>query len=159
MASDGRFSGSERHSSADRADIDAGLIESASLAGTIFEDANGNGRRDPGEDAAPCGNVQLQAAGPDGVIGTTDDPAPLAQQPADDGTFHFTGLIAGAYRLSSGCTSPVDVAVLAGALLRDVDLAVSAVVSPAIVEPAAVEPARRDWALPISGSNPIVLVA
>ncbi len=84
----------------------------ASISGTVVEGINGNGLADASE--VPIGGVTitLYYAGPDGIFGTTDDVGedgepgtgddpfePLTTETAADGTYTFTGLVPGNYRV------------------------------------------------------------
>ncbi len=64
-----------------------------SLAGTVYYDANGDGRNDSGD--SPLGGVTLTLTGPD-VNGHT---VTLTATTASDGTYSFGGLAAGPYQL------------------------------------------------------------
>ncbi|QEL14097.1 DUF11 domain-containing protein [Limnoglobus roseus] len=56
-----------------RSDVDFGYKGAATVGDSIFVDQNGNGVQDPTEPGVPGATVNLQWAGPDGVLGTADD--------------------------------------------------------------------------------------
>ena len=56
----------------ERTDVDFGFRGSATVGDTVFNDANGNDKADPGE-GMPGVKVTVTLAGPDGTVGTSDD--------------------------------------------------------------------------------------
>ncbi|HET9795657.1 MAG TPA: SdrD B-like domain-containing protein [Thermoanaerobaculia bacterium] len=64
-------------------------LATGAITGTKFDDANGNGVRDPGEGG--LAGVTIQISGPSGTSSTTTD---------SGGNFSFTGLAPGTYILS-----------------------------------------------------------
>jgi len=77
--------------------LDAGLIQPAGLGDFVFEDINGNGIQDDGEAGVEGVLVKLQ--NPDGspVIGA--DGNPTTTTTAADGSYSFTGLNPGEYKV------------------------------------------------------------
>lgn len=69
------------------------LVAPASISGTKFLDANGNGARDPGETGTPGVTIRLQGTTPGTATG-------VQTVTAADGSFTFTGLVAGTYVVS-----------------------------------------------------------
>jgi serine-aspartate repeat-containing protein C/D/E len=69
------------------------LVQPASISGTKFLDANGNGVRDPGETGTGGVTIRLQGTTPGTGTG-------VQTVTAADGSFTFTGLAAGAYVVS-----------------------------------------------------------
>ncbi len=68
------------------------------ISGHVFDDLDGNGRLDPGEPDLGGVVVQLSGAGPDGVLGTSDD-VPIASVTTSS-PYEFTNLLAGIYRVA-----------------------------------------------------------
>ncbi len=65
----------------------------------VWVDTNGNGIQDPGESGLGGVTVALRNAGLDGIFGTGDDTT-TSTTTAADGSYIFTGLTPGAYRVS-----------------------------------------------------------
>ncbi len=71
-----------------------------SIAGTVFNDANGDGLRDPTEAGVAAVTVKLIAAGPDGVLGTADDVVAGTITTNANGVYSFVSQPAGAYTVT-----------------------------------------------------------
>ena len=83
-----------------RSDIDAGLIGSDannSIGNHAWNDANHNGIADIGEANAAGITVELIGAGPDGLIGTSDDVTLQSTATDANGDYHFDHLPDGIY--------------------------------------------------------------
>ncbi|MCU0703499.1 MAG: Cna B-type domain-containing protein, partial [Fimbriiglobus sp.] len=74
-----------------RTDIDFGYRGAAALGDRVWLDQNRNGGQDPGEAGIPGAVVQLELAGRDGVLGTTDD-LRFTATTAANGVYNFAGL-------------------------------------------------------------------
>jgi hypothetical protein len=74
---------------------DAGLVAPSSISGTLFNDVNGDGVRQPGESGLPAWQVFLDING----NGQLDSGEP-AKTSDSSGSYSFTGLPPGLYRLS-----------------------------------------------------------
>ncbi|MEM9089701.1 MAG: NF038122 family metalloprotease, partial [Cyanobacteria bacterium P01_F01_bin.53] len=74
-------------------------LNTALLGNQVFEDANGNGRRDRGEIGIAGVQVTLQGAGGDGQFGTTDDITRTAVT-NPNGKYRFKELAAGDYQVT-----------------------------------------------------------
>lgn len=82
----------------------------AALGGSVYVDRNGNGSFDAGDagsvNSSPNGGLQgvtltLAGAGPDGIFGSGDDPAPVTVLTDANGAYQFTGLVVGQkYRIT-----------------------------------------------------------
>ncbi len=82
-----------------RADLDFGYREVlATVSGTVVKDANGNGIAENGEAPVEGVTVVLIYAGPDNIIGTSDD-VEVTTQTAADGTYSFSGVVPGVYQV------------------------------------------------------------
>ncbi|NET06715.1 MAG: hypothetical protein F6K16_18825, partial [Symploca sp. SIO2B6] len=77
--------------------LDAGLIQPAGLGDFVFEDSNGNGIQDAGESGVDGVLVKLQ--NPDGSAVTDGDGNPITTTTAADGSYSFTGLTPGEYKV------------------------------------------------------------
>lgn len=71
--------------------------QQSSVSGTVFNDLNGNGVRDAGEPGIPGVAVTLDAAGPDGVVGSADDVPAGATVTDGAGGYSFASVAPGAY--------------------------------------------------------------
>ena len=84
-------------------------VVAATVAGTVYNDLNGNGIQDPGESGIGGVTVDLFAPGADGLLGSPDDALVATTTTAGDGSYTFTGLAAGSYLVTetdlSGYTS------------------------------------------------------
>ena len=108
------------------AGVDFGLFHLMEVAGTVFEDTNGDGVRQPGEPGLP-GRVILLDRGPDG---TTDATATTDA----NGDYRFTGLTLGTYRIREAgvagwvatTADPADVVAQSGANVTGLDFGVFA---------------------------------
>lgn len=99
----------------------------------MWHDLDGNGERDAGEPGLAGVTVVLTAAGSDGHFGTVDDVPFPAQTTAANGTYAFTALRRGTYRVEVEATTlpagsvlttdnvPLTVALDAGAIFADAD--------------------------------------
>ncbi|MEL1265734.1 SdrD B-like domain-containing protein [Pseudoxanthomonas putridarboris] len=76
----------------------------AGISGSVYVDRNGNGDFDAGDagttNSRPNGGLQgvtvtLTGAGPDGIFGNGDDPAPVVVQTDADGAYQFVDLVVG----------------------------------------------------------------
>ena len=72
-------------------DLNAGLVQSATLGGVFFHDANDNGLMDEGETGFTDGSVRLVSD--DGEIDIT-------QSVASDGSYYFSGVVPTTYTLT-----------------------------------------------------------
>lgn len=78
--------------------IDFGYHQpTASISGRVWLDADGDGVREAGEAGLTGPAVELFEAGADHVRGTADDRSVSVQAVAGDGTYTFSGLVAGEY--------------------------------------------------------------
>ena len=89
----------------------------------MFDDDDGDGTRDDGEDGVADVRLRLQAAGPDGEVGTGDDTT-LADRVTDGlGAYVFDRLAAGTYRVDvNTATVPVGAVLTTGNEPLDVTL-------------------------------------
>lgn len=87
------------------------LIDPGTIAGSVFEDLNGNGIRDSGEPAISGVKVRLTG----GAVSTS------AVTPAD-GSYHFNGLLPGDYDVKVAKSTLPDGVMATGAGSRAVDL-------------------------------------
>jgi uncharacterized repeat protein (TIGR01451 family) len=69
------------------------------ITGVVYKDMNGNLNRDPTEGGISGVLVRLYTPGPDGVLGSLDDVLVGATSTIDDGTFLFSGVTSGTYRV------------------------------------------------------------
>ncbi len=79
--------------------VDFGFGSGASVSGVVFEDADADGRVDPGDEGLAAVKVVLRSAGDDEVLGTGDD-AFASVWTVADGTYRFGGLAAGDFKVS-----------------------------------------------------------
>ncbi|NEO97701.1 MAG: hypothetical protein F6K58_03135, partial [Symploca sp. SIO2E9] len=77
--------------------LDAGLIQPAGLGDFVFEDTNNNGIQDAGENGVAGVLVKLQ--NPDGSAVLDGDGNPITTNTAADGSYSFTGLTPGEYKV------------------------------------------------------------
>ena len=80
--------------------LDAGLVptpEPAGLGDFVFEDTDGDGIQDAGEDGVSGVLVKLQ--NPDGTAVLDENGAPLTTTTDGDGKYAFTGLVPGEYKV------------------------------------------------------------
>jgi hypothetical protein len=70
------------------------------IGDTVWVDTDGDGIPDDGEPRLEGAEVTLVWAGLDGIIGTGDDWTFVSQQTGSDGTYRFTGLPPGVYRVA-----------------------------------------------------------
>ena len=79
--------------------LDAGLVETAMIGDKVFQDTNGNGVQDMGENGVNGVKVTLTGGGADGVIGTGGDDTMEMQNTTDmngaAGMYKFNDLIPG----------------------------------------------------------------
>jgi uncharacterized repeat protein (TIGR01451 family) len=76
----------------------------------VFHDLDGDGNLDPGEPRLAGVTVDLVGAGPDGMLGTSDDVTYPSQQTGPDGSYTFTLLPPGEYEVGvDETTLPPDV--------------------------------------------------
>ena len=83
------------------------------IAGAVFNDTNNNGVFDAGESGLTNVEVELRCAGPDGLMGTTDD---LIQRTTTAGGYEFTGVPIG-----ESCQVIVDQATLSNFTVQTAD--------------------------------------
>lgn len=111
----------------------------AIIGNFVWSDADNDGLQDPGEPGIGNVTVDLVSPGADGVLGTGDDVVEATQTTADDGSYLFTSVTPGEYRvdvtdtntaltgftLTSGPQSNTDptqpISVLAGEVYLDAD--------------------------------------
>jgi fimbrial isopeptide formation D2 family protein/uncharacterized repeat protein (TIGR01451 family) len=74
--------------------------ETGVIGDTVWRDANGDGVQNPGESGIGGVTVALTAAGPDGLLDTADDVSAGTAATAADGSYAFSGLDAGRYRVA-----------------------------------------------------------
>jgi uncharacterized repeat protein (TIGR01451 family)/LPXTG-motif cell wall-anchored protein len=72
--------------------LDLGLVVPVVVGDQVWEDLNANGIQDPDEVGLPDVAVILWSAGPDGLVGTTDDLEVATTTTAADGSYLFVGL-------------------------------------------------------------------
>lgn len=112
---------------------DFGYVQRASIGDRVFADLDGNGVQDPGEPGIPGVTVTLLGAGPDGLFGTADDVTYPSQVTGPDGSYQFSDLPPGNYRVGVNDTTlplgvslttgndPLEVTVTAGHSYREAD--------------------------------------
>ncbi|WP_270934322.1 CARDB domain-containing protein [Falsiroseomonas oryzae] len=76
----------------DLADVSIGNVRTASISGMKFEDVNGNGLRETGENGVEGWTIFIDANG-DGLLQDSE----ASTLTAADGTYRFTGLLPGSY--------------------------------------------------------------
>ena len=89
----------------------ATLVAEASgeLGDTVFLARDGDGTQDPGDDGIAGVTVTLLGPGPDDTLGTPDDEVLATDVTDGTGTYGFTGLTAGTYRVDvDDATLPPD---------------------------------------------------
>lgn len=69
----------------------------AIIGDTVWSDADSDGIRDPGEPGIEGVTVELISAGVDGILGTGDDVVSATVLTGPDGSYLFTGVVAGEY--------------------------------------------------------------
>ena len=72
-------------------------IQTGTVSGRVFADANGNGRQDAGESALSGVAIALNTPGGDGIFGNGDDANAANTTTGADGSYSFTGVTPGAY--------------------------------------------------------------
>lgn len=103
-----RITGIDLSSGADGTAFNFGeeLLSTTGIGGFVYLDRNNNGTFEPGAadagtiNSRPNGGLQgvtitLQSAGPDGIFGNGDDPAPLVTTTDANGAYRFNDLTAG----------------------------------------------------------------
>jgi fimbrial isopeptide formation D2 family protein/uncharacterized repeat protein (TIGR01451 family) len=91
-----------------RADMDFGYQGAGSLGDRVWNDGDGDGVQDTGEAGVSGVTVILTWAGPDGIVGTSDDEI-FTDVTDSNGAYGFDGLPAGNYRVSVDTTTlPAD---------------------------------------------------
>lgn len=84
----------------DRSDQDFGYSGQARIGDTIWLNLDGNTNRDPNEPGLADVEISLYAAGPDGVLETSDDLEVARETTESDGSYLFDHLSPGAYRVT-----------------------------------------------------------
>ena len=72
-----------------------GELANATISGTVYLDRNDNGGQDPGEPGLPGVTITIEGAGPDGIFGTADDPAPVILTTDANGNYSYGGAVTG----------------------------------------------------------------
>ncbi len=91
----------------DFTDADFGFQLVGSVGDRVWQDVNENGAQDPTEPGLVGVTVNMTGAGPDGTLGTADDVAYPPQVTGAGGSYMFTGVPAGLYRVDvDGATAP-----------------------------------------------------
>ena len=80
-------------------DADFGYWIPASIGDRVWNDLDGDGLQDPGEPGLAGVDLRLTEAGPDATHGTADDVFIRAATTAADGSYSFSNLGPGAYRV------------------------------------------------------------
>jgi hypothetical protein len=95
---------------------DFGYSGNSSIGDFVWYDANANGLQDDGPSSGLGGvTVNLTEAGDDGIFGTPDDVSFSPMVTAGDGSYDFTGLLPGLYRVDvSEATLPAGVSLTTG---------------------------------------------
>jgi uncharacterized repeat protein (TIGR01451 family) len=101
---------------------DFGYRAVGSVSGLVWNDLSGNGAWDLSEPGLSGVAIELYSAGPDGILGTVDDVLWETTVTLGDGSYAFTGVPIGAYRVietdppgyASTTLNAVDVIVPAG---------------------------------------------
>lgn len=86
--------------------VNFGYTGHSALGDTVWNDANGNGVLDAGEHGIAGVTVNLVWAGPDGVLGTSDDVVYAAQVTDMNGIYNFTKLPSGNFKVCVDAASP-----------------------------------------------------
>ena len=86
--------------------VDAGILADRLTGGRTWEDLNGNGVQDSGEPSVDSVVVAAFTPGGDGILGTPDDTMAASAISNEVGTYHFTNLQDGQYRIVF--TPPID---------------------------------------------------
>lgn len=114
---------------------EAAATDDASIAGSVFNDADGDGVPDAGESALSGVHVTLSGAGADATLGTGDDVVFTPVVSASDGSYAFSGLAAGSFRVDvtsadvpsglvfTGTSRPLDVVLAASQHRTGIDWA------------------------------------
>jgi hypothetical protein len=82
----------------DRRDVDFGYAATGAIGDRVWYDLDADGIQDAGETGLPIVTVRLIDAGPDGLLGTTDDLSRTTTTDAN-GNYLFAGLPAGTYQV------------------------------------------------------------
>jgi uncharacterized repeat protein (TIGR01451 family) len=86
-----------------------GELANTNISGTVYLDRNDDGDQGAGEPGIPGVTVTIEGAGPDGVFGTGDDPAPVVLTTNASGNYSYGGAITGQnYRITE--TQPTGLA-------------------------------------------------
>jgi len=72
-----------------------GELANATISGTVYLDRNDNGNQDPGEPGLPGVTITIEGAGPDGIFGNADDPAPVVLTTDGNGHYSYDGAVTG----------------------------------------------------------------
>jgi large repetitive protein len=87
--------------SANRPDLDAGFVVPVSVAGTLYNNNDRNGSFSAGDTPKAGALVTIQGHGADGILGTSDDPAPVTVTTDANGRYQVGGLLPGSYTVSA----------------------------------------------------------
>ena len=72
-----------------------GELANATISGTVYLDRDDDGAQGPGEPGLPGVTVTIEGAGPDGIFGTADDPAPVVLVTDATGNYSYGGAVTG----------------------------------------------------------------
>ena len=72
-----------------------GELASTTISGSVYLDRNDDGSFDPADVGLVGVTIVIEGAGPDGVFGTPDDPAPVTLTTLPDGSFSYAGAVIG----------------------------------------------------------------
>lgn len=72
-----------------------GELANATISGTVYLDRDDDGSQGPGDPGLPGVTVTIEGAGPDGIFGTADDPAPVVLVTDASGNYSYGGAVTG----------------------------------------------------------------